>query len=879
MIRFAVFAYLSSVVASTVVPFGTASKTPGFAPAYTTHACGPPFGTGGNASCAVVLCPFQSLVLDLCVEYTRQDTVAMLLNDANAAVAEDDDGCGIPGGPSLLKYVNTEPVKHAYNLLTVCYPASLCTKVNVTYTVHGECTGDAWKSEVDSQTLAVNIPFNTYQHNAYAYNQAFSNAVSSVYVVSPESVVVTAVQLSAAGVNSLITFNVLVEVAHSTSSEAFNTVNHELKHFFVDSTTSTTGSVATDHLLFAFTKYNFPATEAYYINEKVAGRRRLLGDVAPSRRKLLAGACNSGGCNAVWANTTNTTLYPYSSSVTLHTATAIAWYSGTSYVRNVAYCVCKVTVGCATYNEVLVTGGASDAGLHNQTWVATFYGSAAKASSYAGGLSGNFTSNVTASGTPLVTYLNAGNAGVLSGWTVTSVGMGPAADMVPPPPPSPPPPAIAPSPPNPPTYPPPNPPPSTSSDTGVSIYPGPVQYFETVTVVGIAAASWTTADADAYITAYSQTYAFVNKYFVSSYLSTTNSTYPGCTAATCTDINTVFFWFNPSDTQSGLHMFHATTVVNSASVSASALWANQVANGLVSQGATAFVRRGFSPFTTNDLGDYFHALSGEPVAFTVTCQDTTALELVTDANGPTALAAALGHWIKLSVPAFDPNQMTVSQVASLTPTSVSVVATVYDSNLTVATAAQTSLAASLSSNQSTLAAWVSTHGLSGVKNFTLAPPPPPSPPPGPPPSPPPGPPPSPPPSPPPIAYWSGGTTSRVLTLVGPSLRTWTTLESSLAKTALVNALRVVPASIHIDSQAAANLAGTTASAYSGVALTLRILAPQNSDVAVINATFTSLFQPTGFVATTASTWAGQTAPVWTYFNNAGLTGVTYIFTT
>lgn len=118
-----------------------------------------------------------------------------------------------------------------------------------------------------------------------------------------------------------------------------------------------------------------------------------------------------------------------------------------------------------------------------------------------------------------------------------------------------------------------------------------------------------------------------------------------------------------------------------------------------------------------------------------------------------------------------------------------------------------------------------------------------------------------------------------LTLVGPSLRTWTTLQNALAKDALVYALAVVPANIHIDGQAAANLAGTSASGYTGVVLTLRILAPQNSDISVINATFTSLFHPTGFVAASAQTWAGTASAAWTAFHNAGVKGVSYIFAT
>ena len=85
---------LFTLAQSTVVPFHTASKPPGYTPSFTTHACGPTFGSGGNTTCQIQLCPSQSLVVNLCVEYRQQDTVTMLLDSTGVAVAEDDDGVG-----------------------------------------------------------------------------------------------------------------------------------------------------------------------------------------------------------------------------------------------------------------------------------------------------------------------------------------------------------------------------------------------------------------------------------------------------------------------------------------------------------------------------------------------------------------------------------------------------------------------------------------------------------------------------------------------------------------------------------------------------------------------------------------------------------------
>ena len=79
----------------------------------------------------------------------------------------------------------------------------------------------------------------------------------------------------------------------------------------------------------------------------------------------------------------------------------------------------------------------------------------------------------------------------------------------------------------------------------------------------------------------------------------------------CTDINTLFYVASPSDLAALTSMLFATTVVDSNS---GALWSNLVDSGLVTEGATSFVRRGFVPFNTFDDPTVFASLAPRAVA-------------------------------------------------------------------------------------------------------------------------------------------------------------------------------------------------------------------------------------------------------------------------
>ena len=133
------------------------------------------------------------------------------------------------------------------------------------------------------------------------------------------------------------------------------------------------------------------------------------------------------------------------------------------------------------------------------------------------------------------------------------------------------------------------------------------QVYETVTAVNISISQWNDDFSAAYETAYSNTYPYINQYLVSTYLATPTTVSPAgytCTPSTCTDINTLFYFADTADTNAAETMLNVTNKVVTATLGDPALWASLTSVGLTSpagEGAIAFVRRGWTPFTRFDL--------------------------------------------------------------------------------------------------------------------------------------------------------------------------------------------------------------------------------------------------------------------------------------
>jgi hypothetical protein len=71
----------------------------------TQSTCGV-FNNLNSLECSIPMCPYQTLISDLCSEI-GDDTLLSLFNYAKSALyASDDDGCGAASGPSYLSYTS-----------------------------------------------------------------------------------------------------------------------------------------------------------------------------------------------------------------------------------------------------------------------------------------------------------------------------------------------------------------------------------------------------------------------------------------------------------------------------------------------------------------------------------------------------------------------------------------------------------------------------------------------------------------------------------------------------------------------------------------------------------------------------------------------------
>jgi hypothetical protein len=94
------------------------------------------FNTTSPLNCTVFLCASQTIFVDQCSDPNSGNTATAVYSDGGSMLAVDDDGCGFPGGTSILTYTATS--NGNYTLAGYCSSGATCQD-NLTYTLFGSC--------------------------------------------------------------------------------------------------------------------------------------------------------------------------------------------------------------------------------------------------------------------------------------------------------------------------------------------------------------------------------------------------------------------------------------------------------------------------------------------------------------------------------------------------------------------------------------------------------------------------------------------------------------------------------------------------------------------------------------------------------------------